>query len=148
MDTTPALSLTVPGIPETQGSLRHVGHGRLISQNEKPLKHWRGLVTVAAGQAWAGQAPLDEPVSLELVFRLPRPASHYRTGRNAHLLRATAPVFPHKRKDLDKLARAILDALTLACVYVDDSRVVSLDTAKVYATGQEPAGVTVRLRTL
>ena len=47
--------------------------------------------------------------------------------------------------DDDKYARALLDAMTLGQVYVDDSRVCDLVMRKRYADGR-PAGAVVRVR--
>jgi len=45
---------------------------------------------------------------------------------------------------LDKLARAVLDALTGVC-YPDDSLVVRLSASKVWATELHPEGVYVEI---
>lgn len=138
------LHITVPGVPESQGSLRHVGRGRLIAQNEGRLKAWRSAVEAAAREAWAGTDPLDGPCKVRLTFRLPRPAGHYGTGRNADRLRPSAPNYPERKKDLDKLIRAVFDALTYAAVWTDDSRAVQVLALKMYAD-HRPPGVTIHL---
>lgn len=77
--------------------------------------------------------PLDQPVHLRMVFSFPRPKSHYRTGRNSHLLRPGAPSRPSGKPDLDKLARSTCDALSTAAIVRDDARVVEFDRlAKVW----------------
>jgi Holliday junction resolvase RusA-like endonuclease len=52
--------------------------------------------------------------------------------------RASAPRLPATRPDIDKLLRAVLDALT-GLVFVDDGQVVTVNMAKEYAnvTGVE-----------
>jgi crossover junction endodeoxyribonuclease RusA len=74
--------------------------------------------------------PLAGPVALLAVFSLPRPKGHYRTGRNAHLLKESAPNFPAGRPDLDKLLRALLDGLTAGGAWLDDSQVAQLAATK------------------
>jgi Holliday junction resolvase RusA-like endonuclease len=64
---------------------------------------------------------------VRVAFRLPRPKGHY--GRRG--LRPSAPAYPNVMPDLDKLARAILDALT-GIVWRDDAQVVRLDVEKIY----------------
>ena len=120
----------VPGLPKPQGSKRHVGKGRLV-ESSKELKAWRRKVSAAARDAFRGVEPLTGPVFVELLFRLPRPKSHYRTGRFAHLLRDDAPDWVTTRPDVDKLVRGCLDALS-GVGYVDDALVVSLYTSKRY----------------
>ncbi len=87
---------------------------------------WRADVRRAAQEA-IGDAegfPLDGvPLELSIAFFRPRPKGHWRTGRNAHLLRDDAPEFPLSRPDVLKLARAVEDALT-GTVWTDDAAVV------------------------
>src|SRR5690606_25696178 len=89
----------------------------------------------------------------DMVFTLARPRSHYRTGRNAHLLRDSAPARPTGAPDLSKLARATEDALTEAGVWKDDAAVVEYRRlAKVYP-GSDPdaldqPGVLIRIHLL
>jgi crossover junction endodeoxyribonuclease RusA len=134
---------TVPGLPVPQGSKRVV-RGRLIDANGATLRPYRALVADAAAQALGGalsaHEPTREPVSVSVRFVLPRPRGHYGTGRNAGVLKASAPLWPTTKPDVDKLCRAVLDALT-AVVWVDDSQVVVLDADKMY--GASPATVVV-----
>lgn len=120
----------VPGIPAPQGSKRHVGNGRMI-ESSKHVGPWRERVALAAYSACP--QPILGALRVSLLFTMPRPKSHYRTGRNSHLLREAAPDYPTGKPDVDKLARAILDALT-GVWWDDDSRVVSLGAVKVYGT--------------
>lgn len=53
-------------------------------------------------------------------------------GRNAGKLAPSAPVHPRGKPDIDKLARSTLSSLT-GIVFDDDSRIVALSVAKVYA---------------
>lgn len=76
--------------------------------------------------------PFALPVSLSIQFGMPRPKSHMelRGGRYVPKMQhyydrpAVAP-------DIDKLVRAIMDALTDVC-YHDDSQVVEVRASKVY----------------
>lgn len=132
---TPLLTLTVHGRPAPQGSKSHMGGGRMV-ESSKHVKPWRSDVRDAALAALADRpdwAPLDRPLVVDMVFTTVRPRSHYRTGRNAHLLRDTAPARPLSPPDLSKLARSTEDALT-GLVWHDDARVVEYGRlAKVYA---------------
>ncbi len=76
-----------------------------------------------------------------MVFTFARPKSHYRSGKNAHLLRDDAPSAPanHSGPDLSKLARSTEDALTDAGVWVDDGLVTEYARlAKVYVGSGDP----------
>lgn len=118
------------GVPAPQGSKRHVGGGRLI-ESSRQVGPWREIVRQAAITAMGDRPPIDGPVYLVQVFALPRPKSHYGTGRNSGQIKRGAPHRPPVRPDLDKLARAVGDALTGIC-YRDDAQVVNLCVAKYY----------------
>lgn len=74
------------------------------------------------------------PVSVRLDFVMPRPKSAPR--------RFTPPAV--KRPDIDKLSRAVLDALTGICWH-DDSQVIALTATKRLAEIDETAGVHIEL---
>lgn len=142
---------TVPGLPAPQGSKRVV-RGRLIDANHASLRPYRASVAAAAAQALglgldgppgaqngpqglsglSEHVPTREAVAVELRFGLPRPRGHWGTGRNSEVLKPSAPEFPATKPDIDKLVRAVLDALT-GVVFADDAQVVRLYTDKVYA---------------
>jgi len=54
---------------------------------------------------------------------------------------------PSVAPDLDKLVRAVGDALAIAGVYADDSRIVRISARKVYAQGIEP-GASISVKTI
>lgn len=130
----------VQGLPAPQGSKRGIvnrysGKVNMI-ESSKRVKPWRADVRAKA-EAFIDQAggrPLEGPLALYLTFHMPRPKGHYGTGRNSSVLKESAPQHPIGKPDLDKLGRAILDALT-GVVYTDDSQVVALSLRKMYAEG-------------
>lgn len=148
----PQLRFTVVGTPAPQGSKKgfynkHTGRVNVV-EDSKRVKPWREAVKFAAleerrrpgrpaHQTWTG------PVQVLIRFILPRPKGHFGTGRNAGIVKASAPAFPATRPDLDKLERATLDALKEAQVYKDDGLVVTLMTAKTYPAqpDEEPGAV-------
>ena len=141
-------SVAVYGTPAPQGSKRHVGHGVMVESSKK-LQPWRDAVRSDAATAHAGPA-LDGELFADMVFSFARPRSHYRTGRNAHLLREGAPTRPASPPDLSKLARSTEDALKDAGVIVDDARIVEYGRlAKVYVDSDRDAlakpGVVIRI---
>ena len=140
------LSFFVPGRVVPQGSKRHVGGGRMI-EAAKGLKDWRHAVTDAAWTYRLERPTITGPVRVELDFVLARPASHYGTGRNADRVKPTAPSWPTTKPDIDKLARAVLDAVTAAGIWRDDSQVIRLDALKTYVTEMSPTpGVLVQIK--
>lgn len=82
--------------------------------------------------------PLTGPLWAYAVFSLARPKGHYRTGRNAHLLRDGAPVRPGSKPDLSKLIRSTEDAATAVGLWRDDGQVTEyVRLAKVWC-GEDP----------
>lgn len=129
--------IVIVGDPAPQGSKRHLGNGVMVESSKK-VKPWRTDVRDAIADQYDGPR-LDGPLHVGLTFVFDRPKSHWRTGRNAHLLKSSAPSFPAgARNDLDKLVRAVLDAATSAGLWVDDGQVVWLAAAKVYAGPDAP----------
>jgi Holliday junction resolvase RusA-like endonuclease len=57
---------------------------------------------------------------------------HYGTGRNAELVKLSAPIFKATAPDSDKLIRLIGDALTIAGVIADDALIVRILAEKRY----------------
>ena len=139
------IRIRVRGIPAPQGSkraFRNKYSGRIQQvESSNRAAPWRSDIRDAAEKALADREPLDGPVDVTLAFRLPRPKGHYRTGKHAGELRPTAPPKPTGKPDLDKLTRAVLDALT-GLVWGDDSQVVRLIVSKHYAD-DAPAGLDV-----
>lgn len=119
--------------PAPKGSYRFVrGHAIPMSKREKP---WRNLVAdnarIAMTREKFTQFDKDVPVSVRITFLMPQPKTVKR-----HM-----PTVP---PDIDKLCRAVLDALTDVGVWVDDSQVVDLGATKIYASGiQVGAYITV-----
>ena len=136
-------TIRVFGHPAPQGSKRHVGNGVLIESSAK-VKPWRQDVRAAALEA---DAHFDGPVALTVGFLLRRPASHFRTGHNAHLLRDSAPAYPGKKPDIDKLLRSTLDGLGESGIWRDDAQVVRVRAEKLYAD-HEPVGAHITIEPL
>ena len=67
---------------------------------------------------------------------MPRPKSHYCTGKRSHVLRAKAPAVHSTRPDIDNLIKFYMDLLNKG-FYVDDSQVCSLASIKVYSNNSE-----------
>lgn len=122
----------IPGLPQPQGSARAfvvAGKARITSDNPK-VKSWR----VDAKRVFQERITKPEcgPVRVNAVFEFARPKGHFGSGRNAHLVRESAPKTHTVKPDVDKLARALLDAGT-GTLWRDDAQVVSLTVGKRYA---------------
>ena len=126
------ISFQVYGVPVTQGSARAIlsrstKRPLLIQDRSVELRSWRENVASAAARAT--KEPLRGAVSLALVFDLPAPKSRPPALRTVRQVEEWA--YPWRRPDLDKLARAVLDALT-GILFLDDAQVVDLRLMKRY----------------
>ena len=124
-----AIEFTIPGAAAPQGSKRAIrlrtGRTVLVESSAR-VKPFRAVAALAATEAWRGP-PYRECVGLEVTFRFVRPKSHYKTDGS---LRVGVPLAPGK-PDIDKLLRALLDALT-GVIYVDDLQVACIWATKEY----------------
>ena len=120
------VAFTVHGVPAPQGSKNPWG-----GEANPRTRPWRAAVSAAAAEEMGEEGVLLGPVEVRVTFRFPRPKAHYRTGKNADLLRDTAPTFHTSYPDLDKLQRAIGDSLT-GVVLRDDKQIARWVVAKEY----------------
>lgn len=105
-----------------------------VTDDNKDTKAWRNRVSQTAREEYAGPL-MTGFVSLECVFYLPRPKSHYGSGVNEHRVKPSAPAMPGVKPDHDKLLRAVSDGLTQAGnVYTDDALVVDGIARKRYGS--------------
>lgn len=128
------LNTFVPGRPAPQGSKRSLGAGRPLIESSRHVKPWRADIREHILAEYVGPV-LDEPLCVELRFVMPRPAS---------TPKSYTP-YAVKRPDVDKLVRAVLDAISSAGVWADDARVVELYATKAIATAEERPGVCIRI---
>jgi Holliday junction resolvase RusA-like endonuclease len=137
------IRFAVRGSPHTQGSMRalRTKSGRIVVIPDEPqmLRVWRKAVREAAKAAMRGGEPWTGPIesSLEFVLHRPKKLPPERQGE---------PIVP---PDLDKLERAVNDALT-GTVFVDDAQVVGhfLPYCKRYAGPDEEPGALLQFRQL
>jgi crossover junction endodeoxyribonuclease RusA len=127
------LTFWVPGQPAAQGSKRHVGKGHLVEQS-KAVGPWRERVAWTARQHYRGSL-LQGPIAVRLAFVMHRPTSTPK--------RSTPPAV--KRPDLDKMIRAVFDALT-SVVWGDDSQAVEVFASKRLAEVGESPGVRIEVQ--
>lgn len=126
------LEFFVPGMPATAGSKRAFvytpkGGGKpraVVTDTNRQGKTWRSDVqaaAIAAKLAAGSVGLLEDALRVTLIFVLPRPAS----------ISVRRRPYPTVKPDVDKLSRAMLDALTQV-VWKDDAQVVRKTVAKLY----------------
>lgn len=104
------------------------------------LPAWRSTI---ASAALATNHPLTtSPVSISITFRFLRPKGHY--NKSGLSPKAPALLTSKQKGDIDKLSRAVLDALTGTLLH-DDSQVVQLSAHKRYTTPDERPGALITI---
>ena len=139
---TGAYSFTVFGTAAPQGSKSYLGKGVMVESSTR-VRPWRNDVRCAAIDSKPAGWDLGHSMQVCLIFWFPRPASHYGTKNGISYLKANAPAEPVSARvgDIDKLSRAVLDALT-GVAYLDDRQVVDLQARKAYLMGLNAAPYT------
>jgi crossover junction endodeoxyribonuclease RusA len=136
----------VPALPVAQPRQRHTSFGKNYIPKSHPIHAFKAAVMLACDRDGPGE-PLQNAVSLRVTFRFPRPKSHWGTGRNAGALKRSAQLRHIQRPDVDNLGKAVMDAMTQAGVWRDDSQACHLTLIKVWCNADEKPGVTIRLET-
>ncbi len=120
-----SFSFLVPGEPVGQGSMKHIGNGRMIASNDKKLKVWRQAIIDAVHLKFLEldeKVFFDQALKLEVGFCVERPKT----------VKRELPTTPY---DLDKQIRAVGDALTLSGVISDDAIITDILATKRYGNG-------------
>ncbi len=113
--------------------------------NEPRLKAYRKLVAAQARVcADRPPQPIDGAAYVEIWFQHKRPKNQYYARKSGLVLREDAPkwVTNSQLGDLDKLTRAVFDAMTAAKWWLDDSLAAELH---VYHWYGEHHGLCVRM---
>lgn len=129
------LDVEVPLRPIPQGSKRgfRVGNRVVIVDNQgQELGLYREAIARAVREKI--DTPVRGWVSLQVDFFFARPKSHY--GKKGVL--PSAPVQYIAKPDLDKLQRAVMDALT-GVLYADDAQVSYINASKAYSPDGTPS---------
>jgi Holliday junction resolvase RusA-like endonuclease len=114
------IEFVVPGPPAVKGStLSFFDRGRIVTKTDsKNGRAWARSVAWIAKSAGVRVIPKGHGVIVSIVYEFQPPLVAKRSE-------------PCVRPDVDKLARALLDALT-GVAYEDDGQVVALTVRKTY----------------
>lgn len=141
------LHFTVPAVPVAQPRQRHrviASGGRTFAHNytptRDPVNAFKAAVQMAAQGVYRG-SPLDGPLSVTMVFVMPRPKS---------LVWKTKPMprVPHVGKpDRDNLMKSTQDALN-ELLWKDDAQICGGTVEKWVAAGNEQPHVEITVRVI
>jgi crossover junction endodeoxyribonuclease RusA len=126
-----SLDIFVPGAAAPQGSKTYLGKGIMIEASKK-VKPWRADIRAACmdNRGKPRHQFNGDAIRVTLEFILRRPVS---TPKKKTPLAVRKP-------DLDKLTRAVFDAISSAGVWTDDSQVVRAIVSKRIAEIDEIPG--------
>lgn len=129
------IRLFIPGRPVAKGRPRFTRSGRAITP--KATRVYERFVAMHAKKALVNVEPLACPVELQVMFLFQRPK---KIGKDHILYGWPGRQWLGHRPDLSNLIKAVEDAI-IGIVYLDDSQVVSIISAKMYAAEGETPGV-------
>lgn len=123
-------SFFIHGKPVAQGRPRFFRRGAGVgAYDPETSAEWKQVVAWMARKE--GARVMDGPLSVTMIFHMPRPKSLPK--KTLHHV---------KKPDLDNLAKGVKDALKHIC-YHDDSQVVSLSLEKRYAIFSTGVEITI-----
>lgn len=123
--------LEIPGVPKALKRHRMTKKGWSYDPSKKDKQDFIAKIPVESRKI-----PLKGEIVLFMVFTMPRPKKHYRTGKYSHVLKSNAPENHVIRPDIDNLLKFVMDCLVDAGVIKDDCQVCAVQMEKLY--GEEP----------
>lgn len=134
------ITFTILGLPAPQGSKTNMPNGAMVEGSSRTgrqnLRDWRTACIAAARDQAALTGRMSGALELSVQFRFPMPVRARKRDRPQRL-KATKP-------DLDKLVRALGDALKLGGLIDDDARIARLVCEKIETVEWCGAVVTIR----
>ena len=126
------IKFTITGKPKALKRHRPSARGGYYDPSSKDKKD----IMLQIAQ-YRPKKPLEGNIQLKLYFYMPRPKTHYRTGKRSHVLKAKAPVYHSIKPDLDNLVKLISDCIGNRTFIVDDSQICCILTIKAYSNNLE-----------
>jgi Holliday junction resolvase RusA-like endonuclease len=124
------IKLVILGEPKAQKRHRHFKVGTFIKTYD-PSKSDKGDF-LSIVQYNAPKEPINGPVRLDATFYFSRPKSHFRTGKNSHILKGDAPIWHTTKPDRDNLDKFCMDSLS-KIYFKDDCYVCAGEILKYYS---------------
>ena len=119
------IEIDIKGNPVAQKRHRHTRTGHVYDPSSKDKTLWKSLLG-----RYAMSKPLKDELVVLLRFTVARPKSHYRTGKNKHLIKDSAPKKHIQRPDIDNFVKFYLDVLQDMGMYENDSQITTIIAEK------------------
>jgi Holliday junction resolvase RusA-like endonuclease len=123
------INLTILGEPKAQKRHRHVRMGSFVRQYDPSASDKGDFLSIV--QSNAPKEPFAVPLAVAIRFYFTRPKSHFRTGKNSHVMKDTAPLWHTSKPDVDNMAKFLMDSLN-KIYWKDDSYIADCWITKQY----------------
>ena len=122
------IDFTLKGKPIALKRHRSTRKGRMYDPSAKDKKQiWLQIAK------FKPKRPFKGDIMIQVAFYMPRPKSHYRTGKFKHILKDNVPHYHSFTPDLDNLVKMLLDCIQgKNRMIVDDSQVCRIQAEKIY----------------
>lgn len=120
----------VLGIPKAQKRAKFARQGGFVKTYDPSGKDKQSMA--AEIKRFAPRIPIDEPITVKIEFYMPRPQSHFGSGKNSSVLKPNAPSWCSSKPDLDNMVKYITDVMN-AVFYRDDALIFWITANKRYS---------------
>jgi Holliday junction resolvase RusA-like endonuclease len=146
------LDFFVQGKPEPQARPRaftnKAKNGKTFSKVVSPTTEWKETVKFHANKQRKKHGTFKKALKVSITFTFMRPKSHFGTGRNAGILKNSAPKWHTIRPDHENLSKAVLDAMVDVGLLSDDSIVCVCHVEKIYTMWKSSQGAKIIIEEL
>ena len=122
------ISITIPGKPIAKNRPRFARRGKFTTTYSDQETE-EGLVILELQKV---KERLTGPLALEIWFHIKRPKGHFGTGKNAGVLKPSAPKYPNKKPDIDNMLKFYMDCMNTV-IFHDDSAIITVNAHKRYS---------------
>jgi len=123
------IKLSILGEPKAQKRHRHVRMGNFVRQYDPSASDKGDFLSIV--QYNAPKEPFAVPLAVAIRFYFTRPKSHFKTGKNSHVMKDTAPLWHTSKPDVDNMAKFLMDSLN-KIYWKDDSYIADCWITKQY----------------
>ena len=122
------IEFTIHSKPKPLKRHRSTRFGKMYDPSAKDKKQmWLQIAK------YKPKRPLAGNIMLKVIFYMPRPKAHFRTGKFSHLLKENVPDRHSSTPDLDNLVKFFCDTVQgKDRMIVDDSQICMIQAEKVY----------------
>ena len=124
------IEFTIKGDPIAQKRHRHVKRGNFVTNYDPSAGNKADFLSLA--HKHAPSIPFTKALRVDVFFFFKRPKSHYKSGKNSHLLKEDAPEWKISKPDRDNCDKFVLDSLK-GLYWHDDSIVCAGEIQKKYS---------------